>query len=230
MFIERIKDVCCICGNPIGGTGYRYDTWGRKCHLTHYTSTCRSCGRIVPVGHQFCASCRKSCVTSENQLRVQFIYSEVKNRLAVMGIHLPKDNLTISIVDRQKLNSLLNCGSADNFDGLTISKVSFSGKSHQIYLLESLPTIRYKTVLAHECGHVFLNEHDSVLNRGHIREVEGFCQLVAYKVLLFDDTKESEIMRSNLLQSQDPIYGEGFRVMKRREEQLGWTRMLANYS
>lgn len=230
MFIKKIKDVCCICGNPIDGTGYRFDSWGNRCHLTHYTSTCHNCGRIVPVGQELCASCRKSCVTSENRLRVQFIYGEVKTRLASMGIRLPKDNLTISIVNRQKLSSLLNCGSADNFDGLTITEVSLSGKRHHVYLLESLPVIRYKTALAHECAHVFLNERDSALNREHLREVEGFCQLVAYKVLLFDDTKESEIMRSSLLQSQDPIYGEGFRIMKRREEQWGWPRMLAKYS
>lgn len=228
MIIKKIE-VCCICGKRLGDYGYRYDQWGNKCCLDHVTSTCESCGRIVRRGQRLCLECQGSRVSSADKLRPQFVYSEVKSRLSAIGMILPKETVDISIANRSELNRLATHKS-DQLTGLTISIGTPFGMRHNIYMLDEMPTSRYKETLAHECGHVWLNDRHSVLNRQSIQEVEGFCNLVAYKVLLFDRTKEAEIVRKTMLSNPDPIYGEGFRIMKHRAEQMGWNRMLANYS
>ncbi|MCR4847828.1 MAG: hypothetical protein K5920_03120 [Bacteroidales bacterium] len=228
MIIKK-KEVCCLCGKELQGCGYRYDQWGNKCCLAHVTSTCESCGKLVRRGQRFCPACRRSQVSATDKLRPQFVYSEVKSRLSSIGMNLPTETVDISITDRTELNRLATYKS-DQLTGLTISAGTPFGMRHSIYLLDEMPTSRYKETLAHECGHVWLNDRFSILNRQSIQEVEGFCNLVAYKVLLFDHTKEAEIARESMLSNPDPIYGEGFRIMKRRAEQMGWNRMLASYS
>ena len=97
-------------------------------------------------------------------------------------------------------------------------------------MLNGMSICRYKGTLAHECTHVWLNQRNSPLKRHPRKEIEGFCNLVAYKVLMFDTSEDAAVVRQCMLNNPDPIYGEGFRLMKQREKQIGWRRMIAAYA
>lgn len=172
---------------------------------------------------------KKPGVCSTDRLRPQFLYSEIRSRMASIGMNVPKHNVTISFANRAEFDRLLRRDSG-RVTGLTVSSGSCYGMRHHIYMLDEMPVSNYKETLAHECGHVWLNDRHSILNRHSSQEIEGFCNLVAYKVLLFDHSQEAEQTRRGMLLNPDPIYGEGFRMMKQRAEQMGWNRMLANYS
>lgn len=168
-------------------------------------------------------------VFATDKLRPQFLLSEVKSRLASIGMTMPKQKVTISIVNRAEFDRLLKHHS-NAVTGLTVTHSGYLGTDHHIYMLNGMSTCRYKETLAHECGHVWLNDRHSVLNQHSRQEVEGFCNLVAYKVLMFDKSQDAAWVRQCMLSNPDPIYGEGFRIMKQRAEQMGWRNLLASYS
>ena len=57
--------------------------------------------------------------------------------------------------------------------------------------------------------------------------VEGFCNLVSEATLIREKGKLASIIRENMKQSDNPVYGAGYRRMKQRLEVLGWTALLA---
>lgn len=80
-----------------------------------------------------------------------------------------------------------------------------------------------KSVLAHEIGHAWINAKHVAFNK---TEEEGFCQLLAYKILCTDFSREGESQLTALRDWEDKIYGDGFRIMKKRAESLGWEQFV----
>ena len=105
--------------------------------------------------------------------------------------------------------------------GLNLTDASFE---HRIYLLSGLPYVECISVLAHEYAHVWLNERFIEISP---MEMEGFCNLISEICLAQDKSKASTLLRENMIQSKDPIYGQGFREMRARLKALGWNQLLA---
>ena len=87
-----------------------------------------------------------------------------------------------------------------------------------------MPHIECASVLAHEYAHIWLNER---FIEDSPPVVEGFCNLVSEAILLREKGKLASIIRENMKQSDNPVYGAGYRRMKQRLEVLGWTALLA---
>lgn len=220
---------CCICGREINGR-YLYDRWGNRCCSKHDAKLCECCGKIIADGQQrLCPACRTKRVLSTDSLKPQVILAYVKSKMKQFGLVIPKDNVDISIVGEERL-SQLSGSPIGSTTGLTSSCGFAKNWTHHIYMLDGMSMHLYRETLAHECTHVWLNEHNSPLNKSSLAELEGFCNLVAYKVLLFDDSFESQNIRERMLADPSPIYGEGFRMMKARAEQMGWNQMLSSVS
>ena len=170
-----------------------------------------------------------STKAEKDNLWIQVVYGHIKPKLIQLGIYLPQYNLSTSIVSRAEMDRLLRRPS-NGVTGLTVSRGVPFGMSHYVYILDGMSPCLFKETLAHECGHVWLNDRNSRLNRSGIQEVEGFCNLLAYKVLLFEFSEESKTTRQNMLDNPDPIYGDGFRMMKQRADMEGWSNFLARIS
>lgn len=229
MIIRRIKEPCCICGRPLNGS-YRYDRFGNKCCTTHLVTLCHNCGRIVTNGEStLCDDCNRHVVRNTSRLRQRICQDIVINDLKSLGIFLPLDSINITIVNMEQMDKLLG-RSSKNILGLTISRSCLQQFTHNIYILEGLMPHQYKSTLSHEFGHVWLNHRNSKLNQMEDKYIEGFCNLLAYKVLLRDVSDDSKQARAFMLKNPDPIYGEGFRIMKARADRIGWDHLLKEAS
>jgi hypothetical protein len=87
-----------------------------------------------------------------------------------------------------------------------------------------MPHIECASVLAHEYAHIWLNEQfiDDIPP-----VIEGFCNLVSEATLVKEKGKLASIIRENMKQSDNPVYGVGYRRMKQRLEILGWPTLVA---
>ena len=234
---------CVVCLKPIEGR-HLVDAWGSKAHTNHGgidVKLCESCGRIISKqnshggmtyadGRIICGICLETAVTdqkrsSEEQITVTGIFSSV----GIAGI--PK-NIPLNLVDlnglKQQSDGMYNASSR----GFTRSNryTQPNGQlrtDHTIYILSGLPMIEFTAILAHEMLHVWLFSQKIVLSD---RETEGFCNLGAMLVLQRSGTPFSRILLKKLETNPDPVYGNGFRIMRKKVNRLGWDGLLEELS
>jgi hypothetical protein len=162
---------------------------------------------------------------------------EVRKRvwptLSTLGIPAPVGDVIIRVVGKdviQKHAKKINA--RGNLRGLTLTtyKIISDGKfsrttfDHEIFILYGMPHIECASVLAHEYAHIWLNEQfiDDIPP-----VIEGFCNLVSEATLVKEKGKLASINRENMKQSDNPVYGAGYRRMKQRLSVLGWPTLLA---
>jgi len=153
--------------------------------------------------------------------------------LSSLGISLPKGNVKIRVVAKQVIDQqALKINARGNLRGLTLTsyKIFSDGKftrttfDHNIFILYGMPHIECSSVLAHEYAHIWLNER---FIEDIPAVVEGFCNLVSEAILFKEKGKLASIIRENMKQSDNPVYGAGYRRMKQRLSVLGWPTLLA---
>ena len=57
-------------------------------------------------------------------------------------------------------------------------------------------------------------------------ENEGFCQVLSYYVLRTEFSKEGNKEAEMIQRFADEVYGDGFRLMQRKLECLGWKQLI----
>ncbi len=233
---------CSFCNIPLEGVHLK-DPWGNVYHGSHRgqdTPTCFSCARVISQqssnggvrladGRSLCSFCHKYAIKELSQVAPHFRAAlETLRKVGISGI--PKD-LTIELVDRRELARRTNGLSyhiEGGMRGLTLSEETLVGKKrkstkHSIYLLQHMATLELEGVLAHELMHVWLFENKIKLTSA---ETEGFCNLGNYLTY----SKIPSPMSAHFLQSldadKDPVYGDGYRMMKIRLDQEGWLKLL----
>lgn len=230
---------CSVCDWPIEEGKYIQDVWGNISHESHGGkpySLCSSCSIIISEktskggfeykdGRMICGICRESAV---------FHTAEIEEQLRVVGAllttagfpPLPK-GITINLIDLKTL--LKKSGSyKKNTKGLTNSSVKSIGSirlssQHDIFILHGLPKTEFRGVLAHELLHVFLSDWETSLNE---QKMEGFCNLGSRIIYQNDPSKHAQILLENLERDPDPVYGDGYRLMLKQVERIGWGNFL----
>lgn len=101
---------------------------------------------------------------------------------------LPRANITVTLVDGVQLKKLNQTMPSEHDDltmvGLTRTRVSSARQfQHQIYLIDGLIPARLAAVCAHEYTHTWLHENVPTTRGLDHNTVEGFCELVAYKLM-----------------------------------------------
>jgi hypothetical protein len=170
-------------------------------------------------------------VTSEEQVR-KARDSALKSLRQVGIAGFPKE-VFIRLVDRYELNRLsngLSLHANSEMRGLTRSIETLQGgkrvaSKHTVHLLEHLPALELEGILAHELMHVWLFERKAKLSH---RQIEGFCNLGNYLIFSRRPSPMASYLLRNLKEDNDPIYGAGYRDMRRQLDELGWKRLLAN--
>ena len=193
---------CVVCGDTITGKFF----WIESPSLAERQAVCLAC-QDLPAR---CAVCRLPVRANVRKLddgrllcerdgpvgifqpaEAQGVFLETKRELMAMlagvGV-LPDKNITVSLVNATELTRLHKGKSADpkefGLQGLTHTTIRDKTQfQHHIYLLNGLPRARLAAVCAHEYGHTWINENVATRRRLEGDTIEGFCELVAYKLM-----------------------------------------------
>jgi len=239
---------CLVCDRPfMDGQAIRRDEWGGMVHGEHFRQahSCGSCGRLIspktirpeqifPDKRVSCLPCLKEAVRDVTQL--QAVSRRVRMGLSELGLPSPTGPLSMKMVSQDTLNrEIERAHGRGSLRGLTLTTFrTITGGpnagttfTHEVWVLSGLPVAECVSVLAHEFGHVWLNENYIDASPP---AVEGFCNLLSMHALLKDTSKLADVLRKNLQMSDDYVYGRGFREMNKRLEKLGWPGLLRDLS
>jgi hypothetical protein len=239
---------CLVCERPfMDGQAIRRDEWGGMVHGEHFRQahSCGSCGRLIspktiqpeqifPDKRVSCLPCLQEAVRDVTQL--QAVSRRVRVGLSELGLPPPTGPLSMKMVSQDTLNrEIERAHGRGSLRGLTLTTFrTITGGpnagttfSHEIWVLSGLPVAECVSVLAHEYGHVWLNEN---FIDASPPAVEGFCNLLSMHALQKDTSKLADVLRKNLQMSDDYVYGRGFREMSKRLEKLGWPGLLRDLS
>ena len=239
---------CLVCERPfLDRQPIRRDEWGGMVHSEHFrhAHSCGSCGRLFSAKRakreQIYADGRVSCLVclreSVNDVAtLDAVAKRVRGGMAELGLPTPVGPLTMRLVDQKTLNQEVERvhgrGSLRGLTLTTFRTVTGGPKAgtsftHQVWVLAGLPVVECVSVLAHEFGHVWLNENFIDMSPP---SVEGFCNLLSMHALNKDTSKLADILRKNLAMSEDRVYGRGFREMDKKLQKLGWPGLIRDLS
>jgi hypothetical protein len=108
------------------------------------------------------------------------------DRLLSRFLALPETNVTIDMVDRVNLQQMFKFPGRDyecpNVWGYIQTKTNQNHLRHEISVLSGLPLDSFKSTIAHEYAHAWVNENVSEPRRESMESdaVEGFCELVSF--------------------------------------------------
>ncbi len=223
---DHIALKCAYCGEVISGE-YFYDFWGNSYHPYHQGAVpqCEYCGRFISRrltnggqqysdGRHICGLCYRTAVG--DKYRAEWVLNEVVARLAGERIVIGKDNINLHLVDKNVLNSITGDPSGHH-TGFTRyeGKGQLGGpidRKFDIYILEGLPEIVFMAVAAHELMHVW--QYTFAPLDSDPAFYEGNCNYASYLLLRRTQNGQAEYIIGNMAQSDDPIYGEGYRRVK----------------
>lgn len=215
---------CMICKDMIYGQYYT-DQWGQAAHTSCGIQNCFCCGRIIfpkekkmADGRDICECCLTSVVVNQRDIpRVDERILTVLKSVGIVG--LPK--VPIEIVSKSILNQSMNSQNKGISNSYELTQYTAIGcqKQFKILILDHLPKTFLAGVLTHEYMHVwqYLN------NINPPRDIcEGFCNLGSMAFYQKINTPLSRVLLEQMEKNPDPIYGEGYRKVKRYWEQNGW--------
>lgn len=242
-FYNHVALKCGICGEIIKET-YLLDFWGNAYHSRHKNEypTCEHCGRLIceqftgggiryPEGRHVCNLCLPSTINEID--RAESILEKVRSYLALEGIRINEKNIGLHLIGRDELNKLANTQSDDQ-NGYTICKETrrmlvLTNREFDIYLLDGMPEANLIAVAAHELMHVW--QYENVPGDNDKIFSEGSCNYASLLVLKYFPGQMTDYLISTMIQDKDPVYGEGFRRIKKLVEDHGvefWLRQLKN--
>ena len=239
---------CLVCERPfLDRQPIRRDEWGGMVHSEHFRKahSCGSCGRLISPrkiqSQQIFADKRMSCLAClgeavTNITTLEAVSRRVRSGMSELGLPRPSGPLTMKMVSQDQMNREVDrTHGRGSLRGLTLTTFrTLTGGpnagttfTHEVWLLSGLPVVECVSILAHEFGHVWLNENYIDASPP---AVEGFCNLLSMHALQKDTSKLADILRKNLQMSDDYVYGRGFREMSKRLEKLGWSGLLRDLS
>ncbi len=226
--------VCCICGKKT--LHYVRDYWGNTACAEH-GHICLYCGSFVREGQTFlfscvregqklseprwiCDKCQVSIVRTPEE--IEQCRKEVMTIFKANGITGIPEDIPIRLSDMKDLPGF----QGKVIWGLNKGRVSSSRArySFEILMHQNFPRVVFKGVLAHELLHSWIALYSIRLPNN---EEEGLCNLGEFLVLKQEKSKEADyLINWTLEQNRDPVYGDGYRLMKKRLEKLGWKGLM----
>lgn len=196
--------------------------------MIHQYKTCHVCTQKANYqyddGRLICAGCKKTAVLEHHQANGS--KRKLIEKMDKIGFsNIPLD-IPIFLIDKVTMTHKSN---RYHTKGLTLTQKTFNPTkkitlmAHNIYILYGLPEVDFEGVLAHELLHVWQHEQGFKLSHLH---TEGFCNIASYWVYKQSKNSLGDFLAKNLLESQDPIYGNGFRLMLERWKKMGWVNFL----
>lgn len=209
---------CFYCGKTIVGS-YYIDLYDRRVCSNHPRHMCVSCagfcdsGSIeVAGGKHLCSNCQKYHTTLQ----------EAKETVKMIRSHYLQ--IGLGVIDRFHLE-LLSVDQmrqlANNTDVLGLAL--WNGRRYDIRVLENLSHTAMAGILAHEILHIWQYQRRL---KAPQRICEGFCDLGSYEIYSQIKTQHAEVKKQMLQDDPSPIYGDGFRIVKRYFDKAGWAGVI----
>lgn len=221
---------CDLCGNYLNGE-YIIDDWGNKiCHHHNIIEMgfCDSCGKALihkkvnyDDGRSVCKQCYEIRVSSSNKAIQELL--TVVNLFKEKGIKYNYPDIKVFLTSQKYINTNSNHIGTGKLRGLCSTQMKGVSLKHNIFILNGLPDLEFRGVLAHELLHAWLFENKITLQDD---ECEGFCNLGSALVYKRSKTELGKVLFKNLENDTSPIYGDGFRKMKVILENKGWKSFL----
>ncbi|MBO0778311.1 MAG: protein DA1 [Ktedonobacteraceae bacterium] len=229
---------CAYCARPMTNT-FLVDYWGTHFCPEHQREypPCTYCGRLIPPQQLEqppaeairCPVCRSTAIETAQDARPFF--NNVKQWISSQGLVYNNLPLSLQICGKTRLAEMLQDRGPTHAHGATVSSTTYDHNGRAVYneikgvaVLRGLPATLFQGVTVHELGHVWLIIHN-IQGQPQWAE-EGFCELLSYRLYQALNTPESQYHIQSIEQNLDPIYGEGFRRIRHRAEQLGWPHFL----
>ncbi len=208
---------CAVCQQPLGAKYFLIASPARPekravcTACTQLQELCFVCQLPVKINFQKLDDGRLLCAEDKqaaifNPVEAQRVFEEARRDLATLFPAPLPHPITIKLVDATELGRRSQEAkielAGDATLGLTHTHITSQGKqtnfSHTIYLLNGLGRARLSSVCAHEFAHAWINEHVPQNRKFDPDVVEGFCELVAYKLMtLRNDPVQKEVILSN---------------------------------
>ncbi len=243
-FEKHVALRCAVCGEIVTGK-YLLDYWGNASHPWHEGKIprCDFCQRFIvgalvdrmirhPDGRFLCGKCSPSVITSLKEARS--LMFEVAAAFEKFGLEVNPQEVELHLVGREELRERSSGRSYDTtgFADCFVEKNLFGRVREQsidVYLLHSMPRVQMIGTLAHELTHVWQFLHGQSKQGKALSE--GSCNFSSYLVLRKIGGEEAEFIIHNMLNDEDPVYGEGFRRVKgyaEKEGLVGWLQLMKN--
>jgi hypothetical protein len=208
---------CVVCKQLIRERVYLFN----NDYLPEKQSVCGDCAQLettcsvctIPIrgrhtklndGRLLCESDAKQCVLDNEVL--QEIFVEVKRDVfkmfSGMGT-LPDRNVAVQLATRTDLGRMIRRQRFPHDKHLTMGLTETRVKDgtefdHRIHILTGLRRSRVAAIVAHEYAHTWLHENLTEGRQLDSDTVEGFCELVAYKLMTQrNDAVEKKIILEN---------------------------------
>ncbi|MCF8241526.1 MAG: hypothetical protein K9J16_09070 [Melioribacteraceae bacterium] len=236
-FEDEIALRCSLCNGIISGN-YLKDFWGNIYHSDHKNNheRCDYCQRFISeklTGGGFtyddsrtiCGLCYKRSVNDIT--KASEILNNVKLALAAKGIRFDWEKIPVKLVNKNELQELVNEGDVTpDIRGFAHQDYKTQNdkiieRNFIIYLLSGMPYEDVQTVAVHELMHIwqYLNARQN--NKPQFNE--GSCEFAAFLIAADIPGDYGKYLREQISSNVDPIYGEGFRRVRKMVEAQGKT-------
>ena len=211
------KDVCCYCGKNILGLHY-IDLYGQKICASHPRHLCISCcsfcddkAIMIAEGKYLCTNCQNYHTTLKDAKK---IIKMIREHYLQTGLGVI-DRFHLEMVSVEEMRQLCQPISAGDVLGLAM----YNGRRYDIRVIRNLSHTAMAGILAHEILHIW--QYQRKLNAPQ-RICEGFCDLGSYEIYKLIKTTHAEVKIDMLQKDPSPIYGDGYRIVKRYFDKAGW--------
>jgi hypothetical protein len=212
---------------------YLVDVYSNKYHPRHEHELpkCDNCNRIISRnttkggtrysdGRYICNICSQQAVNGYKN--IHNIFKKVALKLNKLGLYIRLQNVDVYNVDRNELKKIAKENFHSSMRGYcnTITQqVTECGttsitKSFKVYLIENIPSEYIESTAAHEIMHIWIAQNTTMDH--HLQLEEGSCNYVSYLYMRNRDGKTAETIVKIIDTDPHPIYGEGFREVKKR--------------
>ena len=250
-FFNHIVPKCAVCGKPIKGE-YLKNYWGQIYHPRHqnHLTKCEYCGRIIKHPHTdengfyVCDLCKRKEITELYEAKD--IIDKINRILYKKDIEIDLSNIDIHLITLSEMKKISkNPNITSDNKGMAEYKIIKTGetekKNYNIYLLKNMPKYTFVEVAAHELMHIWIYENGEKEQEPAL--VEGSCNYASYLVLT--ELKKKDQFRllqlndkyidysiTTLQNNNDPIYGDGYRRIKKYAAKYGifmWLNYLKHH-
>ncbi len=231
---------CSLTGELINGE-YLIDFWGNVYDKRHLGQrpTCEYCGRFTsirlthggetyPDGRHICGLCMKTAVNNPNQ--AERLMEKARQILKNYGINIAHRVINLHLVNLDQLHDISPSQSSDE-RGLAnyrmVETSTYRVSEFDIYILNGMPKIDFMAVAAHELMHIWQYLNAPLKNDPAL--CEGSCNYASYLLMKHYPGKDADFRIKSLLENSDPVYGDGFRRVKRMVDERGigyWLELL----
>ncbi len=223
--------ICTVCHSPLPER-FLVDYWGNRycpAHEGRYPH-CPYCYRLMAGGGataggdsvRRCAVCLSSAVL--NDAEAARLFAAARTWLHQEGVLVREGSVGFELIGRRDLERLLG-GSVGRHFGITRGhRVGGRLARITVSMVRGLPRALFAGACVHELGHVWLRQHG--IDRLASSDEEGYCELLAWRYFGACGTPEGRYHQQRIEEVPDPVYGGGFRQVRRLCERVGFGQLV----